>query len=588
MNLNKVKYTQTLALDTPQDYQPIRAYAEQANTIEVLAPVSGFNTAYAVLQGLRGNDPNPALQTTERLFMSPLSDSGDYKRWNFVIPGPVLNDNTLANSTGLRFKVEFWYTDGDFLGVEKYNTEVSATIKAFLAVEYPAATDGQLVRVIDTDTDWYYDLDTTTWVDYLDKKLVGITKEVTQVVDFTLEQGVYTGEPSHAVSNTELIISELNKKLAKAGDTMTGDLDMDGNDIDQVASVTLYNALGTAVLTYDGTELNINIGSVDYTFALKDATNTFSEINTFTAQILANAGIDINSQKLVSLASGTVATDAVNKGQLDLKADITYVDAVGEALDIRVTTAESDIDDLETDVALKVYKSQSIMGIDFEDNITRTEVVNAIGEATQILSGLMSVTDKTRLDALHALLGVDADADAVTNTINEVLAIFDQYPEGADLVSTLNGKVDKIAGKQLSTNDLTDTLKDHYDTAYTHSQVTDGTNPHATKFIDLLSKPITIDGFGITDAYDKDYIDQLEDFNGWQSTLLTPTALVSTDTILTATLAAKDKLTFICKNTTTGEIDTDELVGSSIVTGAKLVFFDNAAVYFTVGATDST
>jgi len=53
-------------------------------------------------------------------------------------------------------------------------------------------------------------------------------------------------------------------------------------------------------------------------------------------------------------------------------------------------------------------------------------------------------------------------------------------------------------------------------------------------------------------------------------------------------LFAKDKLTFICKNTTTGEIDTDELVGASIVTGAKLVFFDNADIYLTVGATDTT
>nr|MDA3808312.1 hypothetical protein [Thiomicrorhabdus sp.] len=59
-------------------------------------------------------------------------------------------------------------------------------------------------------------------------------------------------------------------------------------------------------------------------------------------------------------------------------------------------------------------------------------------------------------------------------------------------------------------------------------------------------------------------------------------------TILTATLAAKDKLTFICKNLTTGEIDTDELVGSSIVTGAKLVFFDDVNVNFTIGATNST
>lgn len=36
----------------------------------------------------------------------------------------------------------------------------------------------------------------------------------------------------------------------------------------------------------------------------------------------------------------------------------------------------------------------------------------------------------------------------------------------------LDGKVDKVTGKGLSTNDLTTTLKSHYDAAYTHSTST--------------------------------------------------------------------------------------------------------------------
>lgn len=38
------------------------------------------------------------------------------------------------------------------------------------------------------------------------------------------------------------------------------------------------------------------------------------------------------------------------------------------------------------------------------------------------------------------------------------------------LKALLTGKVDKVDGKGLSTNDLTDTLKSNYDAAYTHSQ----------------------------------------------------------------------------------------------------------------------
>ena len=40
----------------------------------------------------------------------------------------------------------------------------------------------------------------------------------------------------------------------------------------------------------------------------------------------------------------------------------------------------------------------------------------------------------------------------------------------ANLANKINNKVDKIEGKGLSTNDLTDELKGQYDTAYTHSQ----------------------------------------------------------------------------------------------------------------------
>ena len=97
-------------------------------------------------------------------------------------------------------------------------------------------------------------------------------------------------------------------------------------------------------------------------------------------------------------------------------------------------------------------------------SITKSQVSDLL-EATQALSGLMSATDKQRLDVLHALLEEDT-SNSVVDSINEVLAIFNNYPEGADLVTALAGKVDKIEGKGLSTNDLTNALKSNYDTAY--------------------------------------------------------------------------------------------------------------------------
>ena len=130
------------------------------------------------------------------------------------------------------------------------------------------------------------------------------------------------------------------------------------------------------------------------------------------------------------------------------KVDYTDLTDTTTVLNGRITNLEND----------KVNKTQTIMGLDFQDNITRTEVVNAIGEATQSLSGLISATDKQRLDVLHALLEEDT-ANNVVDSINEVLAIFDNYPEGANLVTILQGKVDKTSiVDNLTTDDATKVL----------------------------------------------------------------------------------------------------------------------------------
>ena len=53
----------------------------------------------------------------------------------------------------------------------------------------------------------------------------------------------------------------------------------------------------------------------------------------------------------------------------------------------------------------------------------------------------MSITDKQRLDALHAMLGVTDDADNVVNTINEIIGnLCKHIPEGADILTHLTAR----------------------------------------------------------------------------------------------------------------------------------------------------
>lgn len=59
------------------------------------------------------------------------------------------------------------------------------------------------------------------------------------------------------------------------------------------------------------------------------------------------------------------------------------------------------------------------------------------------------------------------------------------------------------ASLALGTTSTTAFRGDYGQIAYTHSQIADGSNPHATTFTNLAGKPTTIAGFGITDAYTK-------------------------------------------------------------------------------------
>ena len=77
--------------------------------------------------------------------------------------------------------------------------------------------------------------------------------------------------------------------------------------------------------------------------------------------------------------------------------------------------------------------------------------------ATQSTPGLMSSEDKEHLDTLAALL---QNKDSTIDTITEVLKAFENAPEGTNIANALAGKVDKVNGKGLSTNDFTTAEKE--------------------------------------------------------------------------------------------------------------------------------
>ena len=174
-----------------------------------------------------------------------------------------------------------------------------------------------------------------------------------------------------------------------------------------------------------------------------------------------------------ALVSDITELDADLQGQIDLANTnhVAYVDVVSTlntATSVRFTIMAANVDDEErssfdltigeattsqagllnsTDkgkinaIANDIATALSTAKTYTDNKVARTNLVSVIGEATQSINGLLSSEDKRRLDTLYALLGETSDADSIVNTINEVLEIFNQYPEGADLVNALSLKI---------------------------------------------------------------------------------------------------------------------------------------------------
>ena len=137
-----------------------------------------------------------------------------------------------------------------------------------------------------------------------------------------------------------------------------------------------------------------------------------------------------------------------------------------------ISTHNSDINAHSTLLAGYVKTSRQVAGKALTSDITSAELTAALNEATTSLKGLMSAMDKTRLDDLWAVFD-NGDDESFVDTLTEILEIFQNYPEGADIMAKLNQKVDKVEGKGLSTNDYDDTEKAkvaaNTDARHTHS-----------------------------------------------------------------------------------------------------------------------
>lgn len=80
---------------------------------------------------------------------------------------------------------------------------------------------------------------------------------------------------------------------------------------------------------------------------------------------------------------------------------------------------------------------------EIDNKLTGSNLISTIGYASETHSGIMSFKDKQNLNTLVTFIREKGGTNDVVDTIAEVLAIFNQYPEGVDLAAILEDKANK-------------------------------------------------------------------------------------------------------------------------------------------------
>ena len=182
----------------------------------------------------------------------------------------------------------------------------------------------------------------------------------------------------------------------------------------------------------------------------------------------------------------------------------------------------------------------------FAKNLTKENLSEIIKDATQSLSGLMSSQDKRHLDTLVNLL--EENNDNVVNTINEILAIFNQYPEGANLVNALALKADKseivdlnssqnIAGAKSFSRSITRGPKQEGQTGYV--DIGSNSTPFDRGYITYLNAPVSMVTF--KPQYDNS-LDLGASGRRWRNIYLVGNLTDGTNSITIADIAKKSDL----------------------------------------------
>lgn len=185
------------------------------------------------------------------------------------------------------------------------------------------------------------------------------------------------------------------------------------------------------------TKFNTNKNEID---KIKDGTTIVSKAESDESgnNIKATYGALMTHDLVASESAIVFKINLVNKNGEIIDTETQTFDSASTAVAGLLSVADKiKINNIARDIATALSSAKLYT----DEKVARLNLVRVLGEASTNMNGLMSAVDKRHLDVLYALLGESADSDTVVNTISEILALFDSYPEGVNLVNALAGKV---------------------------------------------------------------------------------------------------------------------------------------------------
>ncbi|MCK9320032.1 hypothetical protein, partial [Methanoculleus sp.] len=265
---------------------------------------------------------------------------------------------------------------------------------------------------------------------------VALALESKQYNQFQIQVQAGSANPNDVVSvsaeNVTVIMGILNN-LQIDIDRIDANIDEVEEDIDTLEGRATVNEEDIDLLEGRATVLEI----------FKDTTvpATYETKTDAATHKLRTTALEGRATNLETFQSTTVPATYETISNVDLVRD--RVDDLETFEDVTVPATYETKVDATSKLALKVDKTTTIANVAIDNGITLDELKTAIGLATTSVSGLMSPTDKGYLNELYALLDTD-DVDVLVNTLGEILALFENYPEGTDIVTAFAGKVDKV------------------------------------------------------------------------------------------------------------------------------------------------